>query len=58
MKIQFEAKEISMESALLMIHDLCRMDFVFRDYGILVTNLGSMYPTSATIPAELPIDGE
>jgi hypothetical protein len=56
--VQLEAKEISMESALLMIHDLCRMDFVFRDYGILVTNLGSLYPTSPTIPADLPTDGE
>ena len=57
-KIKLEAREIPMESMLLMIHDLSRMGFVFRDYGILVTNNGTMYPTCATIPAELPIDEE
>jgi len=56
--VQLEAKDIRMESVLLMIHDLTQLVFVFRDYGILVTAQADRYPTSGTIPRDLPVPEE
>ena len=59
LNVKLDANGISTESFMLMIHDLCdEIVFVFRDYGILVTHSSNRHPECATIPVDLPTDGE